>query len=135
MICPFFDEELEFLKRYRRKGERFYQKKPSIKNKTEFQLSISNYKKVFRKKKLAFFDKNINQNLNLRSKFSNFNQLLGVPGEKKLPKSWGSQSKTAEEFRKYFTNKIVDLRNSIPNPTKTKMTDVSVSSHIFHISP
>ena len=135
MICPFFDEELEFLKRHRRKREKFYQKNPSIETKTEFQLSISNYKKVFRKKKLAFFDKNINQNLNLRSKFSNFNQLLGVHGEQKLPKSWGSHSKTAEEFRKYFTNKIVDLRNSIPNPTKTKLTDVSVSSHIFHFSP
>ena len=129
-ICPFFDKDLQELKRNRRKMEKKFRKIQTYLTRENYLESIQKCKKVFRQKKTAFFEKNINKNLDLKKKFNCFNQLLGIRSLETLPSGWGTDKEIAEKFNIFFKNKISKIRNSIEN--KNLSTNASLFSTEFN---
>ena len=118
----------------RRRTERFYQKNPTSEKKLAYQQDISKYKEAFKRKKLMYFDRNVNKNINLRVKFANFNRLLGVSTEHKDRRNWGSVKMTVDRFQKFFRDKVLDIRELIPTSTDNGLNSLFSVDESYRIA-
>ena len=132
-ICPFFDRELQDLKRDRRKLEKKYKKNPDNQSKEKFLAAIRRCKEMFKRKKTEFFDEQVNRNVDLKKKYSSFNMLMGVKTTEKLPVGWGTDAEIAQKFNTFFEEKVTKIKSSIENATTTTV-DKLISLKPIHTS-
>ena len=118
----------------RRRTELFYQKNPTSEKKLAYQQAILKYKEAFKRKKSMYFDRNVNKNINLRVKFANFNRLLGVPTEHKVPRNWGSIKTSVDRFQKFFRDKVLDIRELIPTSTDNGLNSLFLVDEFNHVT-
>ena len=132
-ICPFFDRELQDLKRDRRKLEKKYKKNPDNQSKEKFLAAIRRCKEMFKRKKTQFFDEQVNRNVDLKKKYSSFNMLMGVKTTEKLPVGWGTDAEIAQKFNTFSEEKVTKIKSSIENATTTTV-DKLISLKPIHTS-
>ena len=108
--CPFYDYELLFLKRKKRKCERLYQKTWSLDLKADFDLNAKIYFDKFPDKRSLFIN-NVLHGKCTRQKYALLKALLGKE-EQILPKCENTES-LARDFNKFFISKVGNIIASI----------------------
>ena len=115
LVFPFFDAELLLLKRKRRKWETTYRKQPSIENKIEFRRSVTECKLIFKEKKTVFYNGNLNRTFDIKKKFNNIRDLLGLKEAFIFPKNNNTDLEIANAFCSFYEQKVTNIKSEIPS--------------------
>ena len=110
--CPYFDDELKFQKRQKRKCERAFRKTKSSDSLLSFTLATDEYYRLLLVKKGEYISSTISSTCKkLKSK-----ALASLLGENHrcLPKTHGSAKELANCFNSFFLAKVKKLVESIP---------------------
>ena len=108
--CPFYDDELLFLKRKKKKCERLYRKTRSVDLKADFDLNTKMIPISFLKKR-ALFINNVWYGKCTGQKYALLKTLLGK--EEQILRKCENKEVIAKDFNKFFVSKVGNIIASI----------------------
>ena len=131
---PWFDEEILSAKKDRRRRERVWLKTRSQTDKDNFKASSKYYNSVLERKKTAFYSKKIKDcGTNQRALFAIITDIRRKGDKPALPEHTSDET-LANDFARYFKEKIEKIVDSFPSNENPTTPNSPVVSHDFIFS-
>ena len=126
--APWFNVEIQSLKRIKRQAERKWLKSNSYTDKCSFRNAIEQENKVITDSRVKYYAANIQENVsNPRKLFKIMDKILNPTKAITLPSS-ESDSTLAKKFSDFFLNKIIKIRHDIVQQPSTYTSNNNVCS-------